>query len=119
MNIRDQVGCLVKDRRVTTTLVELERHLGQGAFRIVDRWEADLRAVGIAHPNDEHRLAYIAVNEVDDTYFLELETASAPDSELPYAMTRKFHAVTFDELAMLIAGHLNNVATHTTKTTVL
>jgi hypothetical protein len=119
MSIRDQAAGLLKDTRVTATLIELERRLGQGAFRIVDHWEADLRAIGIAHPHDDHRLAYIAMGEVDATYFLELETAPAPGSELPYAVMGKFHSVTFDELAMLIAGHLNNAGTDATKTTLI
>ena len=111
MSIRDQVASLGKDGGVATTLIELERYLGQSAFLIVDHWEGDLSAVGIAHPNDEHRLAYIAVNEVDATYFLELETAPATGSELPYAVTGTFPSVTFDELAVLIARHLKNAGT--------
>lgn len=62
---------------------------------------------------------HIAVNDVDATYFLELETAPAPGSELPYAVTANYQALTFDELAMLIAAHLNSAGADTTKTTPL
>ncbi len=49
-------------------LTEFEEAVGPGAFRIVDHWETDRMAIRIAHPNDEHLLAYVALGNADGRY---------------------------------------------------
>lgn len=108
MGIDDQFSSLNKDGRITRTLIELERRLGPDAFRIVDHWDADFRAIGIARPGHEEILAYVAVGDAENSYYLELEASPAATSELPYALAARLHSLTFDELVMHIARHLND-----------
>lgn len=98
---------VAKDQRLMVVLTELEESLGPGAFRIVDHWESDRMAIGIAHPNDEHLLAYVALGNADDRYEVELETEPFHDSELPYAVSGRFNDITLGELKTLVAQHLN------------
>jgi len=108
MGIDDQFSSLNKAGRITRTLIELERRLGPDAFRIVDHWEADFHAIGIAKPGDERMLAYFAVGDADNSYYLEIETSPAANSDLPYAVAGRFQNLTFDELVKHIARYLND-----------
>jgi hypothetical protein len=110
MGTRDQPLSPQKDGRLKSMLSKIERRLGPDAFQVVDHWQADLWAVGIAHPNDEHLLAYIAADLPDDRYFVELETLPAPGSELPYAVAGRFQSVSFDELVEPVAAHLRSAS---------
>ena len=59
MAFSDELSSMQKDDHILRMLANLRQRLGEGAFQIVDHWQADLRAVGIAHPDHEHRLAYM------------------------------------------------------------
>jgi hypothetical protein len=88
-------------------LTEFEEAVGPGAFRIVDHWETDRMAIRIAHPNDEHLLAYVALGNADGRYEVELETEPFHDSDLPYPVSGRFHDITLGELKTIVAQHLN------------
>jgi hypothetical protein len=57
---------LQKHDAVLEMLIKLERRLGRGAFQIVDHWESDLDAVGVAHPRNRALLAYISAYDPDE-----------------------------------------------------
>jgi hypothetical protein len=87
-------------------LTALEHRLGPGSFQIVDHWESDLAAIGVAHPHNREVLAYIAVYGPED-FYVELENPPRPGSELPYSAVGEFRKVNFDRLAQIVAGHLS------------
>ncbi|MGO9273904.1 MAG: hypothetical protein ACLQOO_27295 [Terriglobia bacterium] len=94
-----------KHDAVLGMLARLEKRLGRGAFQIVDHWEGDLDAIGVADPCNRELLAYIAVYASDD-FYVELELPPQPGSELPYSVAGQFRPATFDELAQIVAKHL-------------
>ncbi len=96
---------LQKNHAVLDLLSRLAQRLGLGSFQVVDHWESDLNAVGIAHPNNRERLAYIAVYGPDDLY-VELELPPTAGSELPYAVAGEFRSLTFDQAAQIVGKHL-------------
>ncbi|MCK6576233.1 hypothetical protein L6V77_34720 [Myxococcota bacterium] len=75
-------------------------------WRVVDHWEADLCAIGIAGVTDPGRLVYISTYEADpDRYHFECEVGrgSAPDD---YEVTKTGENVTFAELLIVMEDHL-------------
>jgi hypothetical protein len=79
-----------------------------GPFRVIDHWDADLCAVGVAAIHDPQQLVYISSwNRPTGRYFVELETAPLPGSEMPYTSVGKFDTVGREELASLVAQHLS------------
>jgi hypothetical protein len=66
---------LVKRAAVLRLLSRLEERLGSDTFQIVDHWEGDLIAIGVAHPHNRELLVYIAANGPED-YYVELETST-------------------------------------------
>ena len=85
----------------------LEERLGKGAFQIVDHWEGDDLAIGVASCVAAQRLVYIASsNHSQHLYDCFLERAPTPQSGLPYECCGKFGAVSLDELVRLVSSHL-------------
>src|SRR5947208_2640607 len=98
-----------KNSAILRALHHLENRLGKDAFQIVDHWEADLLAIGVASPSNAQRLVYIAsVSKSEQNYDVIYERAPIPGSELPYEHCGKFHNVGLDELAQLVSNHLGN-----------
>jgi hypothetical protein len=95
---------LQKHDTVLQLLANLEYRLGTGTFQIVDHWEGDLGAIGIAHPCNRELLAYVAVYGPDDCY-VELEVPPQAGSELPYSVAGEFRSATFDDVAHIVAKH--------------
>lgn len=94
-----------KHNAIFEMLASLEHRLGRGTFQIVDHWEGDLNAVGVAHPRNRELLAYIAANGPED-FYVELEVPPPPGSELPYSVAGRFRSLTFNKLAEVVAKHL-------------
>jgi hypothetical protein len=75
---------------------------------IVDHWEADLCAIGLAIPGDPRRLVYISTwNRPQNSFFVELEAAPPDGSEMPYVGVGKFESVDRDRLLQIVVNHLN------------
>ena len=74
---------------------------------VVDHWESDMAATGLAIESQPDHLVYIATEAPPTTYFVELETAPVDGSELPYATVGQFHAVDRERLATILDDHLN------------
>jgi hypothetical protein len=96
---------LEKHEAVLGLLARLEKRLGRGSFQIVDHWDSDLDAIGVAHPRNLELLAYIAAYGPED-FYVELELPPKPGSELPYSVAEQFRSLGFDEVAHLVANHL-------------
>jgi hypothetical protein len=101
------MATMVKDNAIRGALLCLEERLGIGAFQIIDHWEADLTAIGIASPSDTRRLVYVAADrERSGIYHGRLERAPEPGSGLPYEDCGEFKDVDLDELVRVVSHHL-------------
>lgn len=99
---------MVKNKAIKHALRHLEERLGKGAFQIVDHWEADMTAVGIADPFDTRRVVYIASGRTQaDIYHGSLEKPAKPGSSLPYEDCGTFNDVDLDELVQVVSRHLD------------
>ena len=95
-----------KDESIRATLDLLSERLGRSAFDIVDHWDADLDAVGIARPSDHRYLVYFSASHSDGTYYVELEAPPEVGSEFPYSVAGRFESVELDSLVELAKRHL-------------
>ncbi|MBS0265205.1 MAG: hypothetical protein JSS02_24950 [Planctomycetes bacterium] len=91
-------------------LDRLRSRLGAGAFDVVDHWDADLCAVGIARPDNHSVLVYISTfGRSDGGYFVSLEFPPQPDDEQwanhPYTPAGEQRVSSFDELVQVIQRH--------------
>jgi hypothetical protein len=95
-----------KDAEIREVLSWLRDRLGP-TFLVIDHWDGDLCAIGVAATHDPKQLVYISSwNRPGGRYFVELETAPAPGSEMPYTSVSKFDTVDREELACIVAQHL-------------
>jgi hypothetical protein len=102
------VPAFVKDASVLDCLTQLERAMGSGVFRVVDHWDADLCAVGIASPGDAKRLVYVSTWQKEaGRYYYECEIPRLPTSEDEpnYAVVEKADDVDFDTLLAAVRRH--------------
>jgi hypothetical protein len=75
----------VKDQSIVEIVKWLEAKLNHHLL-MVDHWDADMFAVGIARPGSPSQLVYISTwNCHPDRYIIELEASPASDSNIPYA----------------------------------
>lgn len=72
-----------KDTSIVSVLERLRADLGGDAFTVLDHWDSDLFAVGVARPSDPRYLVYISTLTPDGTFSFDCERPSA-DPELPY-----------------------------------
>src|SRR3954468_24527236 len=97
---------LDKDPIIVALLDRLSERLGPGSFDIVDHWESDLCAVGIASPEDHGILAYISCyGKPEGRYYVELELPPASGNDLPYQAAGRFSDLDFEALVGVVSGH--------------
>ena|SRR5579859_4118639 len=95
-----------KDAEIREVLSWLTDRLGSN-FHVVDHWDADRCAIGVTAVHDAKQLVYISSwSRPSGRYFVELETAPSPGSEMPYTTVNKFDTVDREELARIVAEHL-------------
>jgi hypothetical protein len=81
-------------------LDRLRDDFDEDAFDVVDRWEADLCAIGIAAHDDHRRLVYISTwGWEGERFSFELEGSTDTDGMV--------EGVTYDELRRAIEAHLD------------
>lgn len=99
-----------KDERIQWLIARLA--LAARGWIIVDHWEADLCATGIASTNDPARLVYVSVfDKADGLFDYETEFAPRSESEL-YSPGDGGVDVSFDELLLVIERHLGAASAH-------
>lgn len=99
---------LIKDATILRLLDRLKEHLGPGTFDVVDHWESDLCAIGVARPDNPRVLVYISTfRRHDDTCFVGLELPAAAGSDPPYTQAGERVTKNFGELLTIIQRHLN------------
>jgi hypothetical protein len=102
------VATLDKDPAILAALDRLWALLGPDAFILSDHWEQDLCAVGIASPRNPGVLAYISCyGEPPGHFGYELELPSPACDEFPYLVAGTGSGLSFEELADVVAGHLD------------
>lgn len=89
---------------VLRTLDRLWTRLGPDAFDIVDHWECDLTAVGVASPRDHGVLAYIA--SYDNGFYVELELPPRTGDDFPYQVAGTYSGLDFEQVAVIVGEHL-------------
>jgi hypothetical protein len=95
----------MKSTQIEQLLVDLQRELGSASFDVIDHWEADLTAIGIACPSDHSRLVYI--DAATPRFTAILEVAPEAGSALPYAEVGIHDELTLADLAQVVRSHLH------------
>ena len=74
---------------------------------VVDHWDADRCAIGIARRGDERRLVYVSCfDQEPGKYNYECETPDGPDLD-DYRTTGEGQSVEFADLVRRLEDHLN------------
>lgn len=96
-----------KDHSILALIAQLRADLGDDQFDIVDHWDGDLCAIGVAKPSDHALLAYISTSvRPQGNYFLELETAPGESSEV-YDVAGRYDSIVYSDLLERIDRHLD------------
>lgn len=98
-----------KDPAILAALDRLWSRLGRDTFVLVDHWESDLCAVGIASPRDHRVLIYISCyGEPPGCFAYELELPPPPGDDFPYQVAGTGDGLSLEELAVVVAKHLTH-----------
>jgi hypothetical protein len=96
-----------KDPKIRSVLDRLESRLGWDAFYLVDHWESDACAFGVASYRNPYVLVYISCHgEPPDRYGYELELPPQRSDDFPCKVAGAGAGLSFEELAGVAAGHL-------------
>jgi hypothetical protein len=96
-----------KDSSILSLLDRLRDRLGPGNFDIIDHWESDPYAVGLASPQDHGVLAYISCfGEPEGRYHVELELPPSSGDDLPYREAGRFSDLDFEAMVGVVSEHL-------------
>lgn len=104
---------LTKDESIRKLVSLLE--IGQRGWVLVDHWEADLCAVGIANGAEPRRLVYVSTyGKAPETYDYECEV---PDSKQPteFRSVESGENVDFAELNAVLERHLSSTKKNSTR----
>ena len=94
-----------KDSNIAATLERLRKELGADAFDIIDHWNSDRAAVGIASPRNHQVLVYIST-AYDDGFYAELEIPPAPGGNSIYQVAGRYSGLTYNQLVDIVTEHL-------------
>ena len=96
-----------KDPELIRAVDVLRRRFGD-TMVLVDHWEADLTAVGIARRGAEQRLAYVSVKtgSAGARFYVALENPPELGSDLPYASAGDHDDLSLADAADIVAEHL-------------
>ena len=94
---------LRKDTSIWSLIAQLAVNLGGESFQLVDHWDADLFAIGIASIKDARRLVYVSTfNKASGTFAYDCEE---PDG----GSVQKNEHADFVELLQIVKRHLGGV----------
>ncbi len=97
-----------KDQSIIRLLDGLTTRLGPRAFDVVDHWDGDWCAIGIARPDNHGVLVYISTyGEGDERCSVSLELPPRPGSDIPYTAAGNYDAASVDELAEIVRRHFD------------
>jgi hypothetical protein len=75
------------------------------AFQIVDHWEADRRAIGLAACDDASQLAHVLSLGLGH-FHVSLETAPLQGSSLLYEEIGRYDAINREQILAILTQHL-------------
>ncbi len=94
-----------KDALIAAALKHLDSYFGPDTLVLMDYWEADRRAVGVANPSLAHSLAHIAINP-SGNYEVSIECRPPSSADFPYEPIGTFECGTLDALCWVIGDFL-------------
>ncbi len=94
-----------KAESIAQVLRRLRQDLGADSFVVVDHWDADMCAVGVARPDDPRYLVYISTFPDDGSLAFERERPPV-DDDFPYDSDGLVEGATYDELAAAVRDHV-------------
>src|SRR5262245_13173308 len=97
-----------KNDAIHRVIERLSDTLGNPEFQIVSNWDGEADAVGVAHPRDTGRLAYICA--YDTGYFVSLELPADLGSQAPYRDASSFDDLDLDAVIRIVREHLGRSA---------
>ena len=98
---------MTKDPSIHDLLARLTAAFGAGSFDVVDHWEADRCAIGVARPGEPGTLAYVSTSGLPGgRYTVHLERPPSPGSALPYAPAGEREDIGLDEVLAVVETHL-------------
>jgi hypothetical protein len=90
---------LNKDQTIHDLLAKLRERFGKDAFDVVDHWETDLFAVGIARRDNNGVLAYVSTCGIQNGgYYLELELPPGTADDMPYQFAGRQDGIDLERL---------------------
>jgi hypothetical protein len=93
---------ITKDRSIWRLVAELAKRFDAHRFQIIDHWDADLFAIGIARTTEPRRLVYVSTyRQPAGSYSFQCEGAAGTLQENAQA-----DVATFDELVDCLRKHL-------------
>ena len=93
-----------KDRTIRELITRLE--LAARGWQVVDHWEADLQAIGVATKQDPRRLVYVSTFSRAPGHFdYQCEAPAGPDDE-DYTTTTSGDDVDYETLLKVLEAHL-------------
>ena len=97
-----------KDKTIVDVVAQLHLRIGKEAFQIVDHWDADCMAVGVARSDDPRTLVYISTfNKPIGRYFVSLESPPAKGDDAPYKDIGHHEDVDIETLVRIVQKHLS------------
>ena len=101
---------LVKDKTILSLIDRLKALMGVDAFDVVDRWDADLCAIGIARPDNHQLLVYVSVPTTRrQLRGFPRSPPPEPGSDDPYTPGDELQVQGFDKLVEIIERHFRAV----------
>ncbi|NQT38676.1 MAG: hypothetical protein HQ581_14360 [Planctomycetes bacterium] len=95
-----------KERAILDVVDRLRSDLGDGTFDIVDHWEIDLCAIGLALPRDHRILVYISsCGHPNGEYDYEMELPPEPGTDDLYSVADRNPACDYGTLLQAIKRH--------------
>lgn len=96
-------GGLTKDRSIWKLLAVLADRLGDRRFQVVDHWDADLFAIGVARTGMPTHLVYLSTfNQPPGHYSYECEQLGAAHLEA----SRRAEGVSIEQLLTVVREHI-------------
>ena len=96
-----------KNKVIIDLISRIDAAIGKDNYQLVDNWDDEIDAVGIAHPKDRKLIVYICA--YDTGYFVSTEfpreNQNKKKDALPYNPGKNYNDLKFDELIEIILKH--------------
>jgi hypothetical protein len=102
---------LNKHESILGFLARLSGELDPSSWEVVDHWDSDLHAIGIARRGEPGVLVFVSTRrQLPGRFFCSLELPPPPGDDAPYRPAGDRDGVEFPDVLRLVREHLSNVA---------